>query len=102
MTQTLKYRVENAQKMTVAREVTVAGQTGTFNFEAALIEALPLDGEGNVCAGRSFSAELPVDALASYPEGSTLIVTIDVDPASIPEPAAEPDPAPAPEPAPAS
>lgn len=95
MPQILKYRVENAQKMTVAREVTVAGQIGTFNFDVALVEALPLDGDGNVYNGRSFSAELPVEALESYPEGSTLILTVDVDPTTIPAPTPAPDPAPA-------
>lgn len=97
MAQTLKYKIENATKSSTVRTIDYQGASGLLTIDRALIEAFPLDSDGNVnLSGKSFSAELPVEALADFPEGATLIVTVEVDPATIPAPApAEPDPAPA-------
>lgn len=80
MPQVLKYRVENAQVVTVSREVTVDGVVGNFLAERAVIEAIPLDSEGAPNAGGyTFSMDLPADALAELPEGSILTVTVDAE-----------------------
>jgi len=79
MPQTLQFRVENAQVVTLQREVDVPGiGTATVNFDRAVIEALPLD------AGATLSLTLPAEALSEFPEGTEITVTVAANPAAQP------------------
>lgn len=80
MAHTLTYTVENASLVTMQRQVPYEGQTATISFDRADIECVPADADN-----KTLSLILPAEALADFPEGATVTVTLGVTP---PAPAA--------------
>ena len=70
--QTLNYKVENAQIVTLQRTVDFEGQTATISYDRAVIECVPADGDGQV-----IGMVLPSEALADFPEGLAVTITIE-------------------------
>ena len=83
--QTIKYRVENASISTITEAVQHNGRPATVSYDQALIEALPVDG------GPTFAFQLPPEALAEFPEGAT--ITVSIEATETPVPATEAAPA---------
>lgn len=69
--QQLNYKVENAQLVTHERTVDFEGQPATISFERTVLECTPADGNGSV-----ISVTLPPEALAEFPEGLAVTITI--------------------------
>ena len=82
MAQVLKYKIVNCQVASQERHILIDGQPAVANFLRTVLEAQPLD-EG----GKTFTAVLPADALAQFPEGAVITVTVDVDADSTLQPA---------------
>ena len=74
MPQTLKYTVVNAQLVKLEQPIEIDGAPATATFVRTVIEAAPDD-----TSGKTFSAVLPNDALAEFPEGATITITIAAD-----------------------
>ena len=76
MAQTLNYIVENSQIVTLQKEIEFEGQKAVVSYDRAIVEALPADG-----IGQTFAMTLPVEALADFPEGSAITITVEAVPA---------------------
>lgn len=68
----LNYKVENAQLVKHERTVDFEGQEATISFDRAVIECLPVDTDGQV-----IGMVLPAEALADFPEGLAVTITIE-------------------------
>ncbi len=75
MAQTLNYIVENSQIVTLQKEIEFEGQKAVVSYDRAIIEALPAEG-----IGQTFAMTIPVKALADFPEGSSITVTVEATP----------------------
>ncbi|WP_267388654.1 hypothetical protein [Sphingomonas sp. GC_Shp_3] len=75
MPQTLKFTVLNSQIVTLdAAMTTPEGEDYIAQFKRTTLEALPADQ-----LGKTFSAVLPADAAAEFPEGTVITVTINAE-----------------------
>jgi hypothetical protein len=77
----LKYTVLNSQIVKVPMAMTTPeGEAYSADFTRTALEAQPDD-----AMGKTFSATLPAEAAAMFPEGTIITVTIDAEVPAQPE-----------------
>lgn len=69
--QSLEYKVENAQLVTIQQVVDYEGTRAIISYERTVIECLPANG-----VGQTISMTLPAEALDEFPEGLAVTISI--------------------------
>jgi hypothetical protein len=69
--QTLSYTVQNSQLVTIVTPGTYEGRPVIMSYQRADIECIPLE-----AGGKTLSIVLPPEALADFPEGWIVDITV--------------------------